>query len=348
MMHLSPSHYVFSEASSKFVEVALLLGDDYLNILMSSLESNITRNVTKSFDSVKIMTNLMNLACLVIVQSNLSLNRRDAVDILSTIIKECLHNTLYITRANITSHLQFCFDGSSCCYLAEEWEGDNIVLFYALVVLYSLLRTVHFICVRCLRNLDTGIVCHYCRDYYAEGLIRILENASYQNKSPGPKSYIAHILSLFHLCGFQCKLGEKMRSALCDNDLVDLELSHANGEAINVHAAILSARCPKLLPSTKSLADDGRLTVKPAIRSLYHVRMSDRVDSHALKKILEYAYTGFVTVYDDIVKPVKTLAKYCNLKSLQWMLQKELPRWNSDCPRYDLTVALEPAELSFS
>jgi hypothetical protein len=53
--------------------------------------------------------------------------------------------------------------------------------------------------------------------------------------SPGPKSYIAHILSLFRLCGFPCKLGEKMRSALCDdNDQVDLELSLANGESINV------------------------------------------------------------------------------------------------------------------
>jgi hypothetical protein len=77
---------------------------------------------------------------------------------LSTIIKECLHNTLYISRANITSHLQFCFDGSSCCYVAEKWEGENIVLFYAVAVLYSLLRSVHFICVCCLRNLDAGIV----------------------------------------------------------------------------------------------------------------------------------------------------------------------------------------------
>ncbi|CAN6220405.1 unnamed protein product [Urochloa humidicola] len=83
-------------------------------------------------------------------------------------------------------------------------------------------------------------------------------------------------------------------------------------------------------------------------RSLYHVRMSDRVDSHALKKILEYAYTGFVTVDADTVKPVKILAKYCHLKSLQDMLQKEQPRWNSDCSRYDLTAAVEPAEDSFS
>jgi hypothetical protein len=42
-------------------------------------ESNVTRNVTKFFGSVKIMTNLMNLACLVIVQSNLSLNRRNVI-----------------------------------------------------------------------------------------------------------------------------------------------------------------------------------------------------------------------------------------------------------------------------
>jgi len=82
-------------------------------------------------------------------------------------------------------------------------------------------------------------------------------------------------------------------------------------------------------------------------RSCYHVRVSDRVDSHALKKILEYAYTGLVTVDDAIVKPVKTLAKYCHLRSLHLMLKKEQPRWHS-CPIYDLTTALEPVKHSFS
>uniref|UniRef100_A0A0A9CG64 BTB domain-containing protein n=1 Tax=Arundo donax TaxID=35708 RepID=A0A0A9CG64_ARUDO len=76
--------------------------------------------------------------------------------------------------------------------------------------------------------------------------------------------------------------------------------------------------------------------------------MSDHVDSHTLKKILEYAYTGFVTVDHGIVKPVKTLAKYCHLRSLQEMLQKEQPRWNSDSIRFNLTAALEPSEHSFS
>ncbi|TKW23178.1 hypothetical protein SEVIR_4G276500v4 [Setaria viridis] len=348
MMLLSPSQYIFSEASSKFLEVVVPLGDEYMNILMSSLESNATRNLTASFDCVKIMTNLMNLACLVIVQSNHSLNKRNAVDVLSTIIKECLHNHLYITRANIASHLQFCFDGSSCCYLTEEWEGENVLLFYGLMVLYNVLRKVSFVCIHCKKNLDAGIVCHDCREYYNEGFIRVLEHAFCQNLSPGPKSYIAHILSLFGLCGFPSKLGGKMRSALCDNELVDLELLLADGSSLSAHAAILSARCPKLLPSEKSLVRDGKSSDEWSRRSLYHVRMSDRVDSHALKKILEYAYTGFVTVDDDIVKPVKTLAKYCHLKSLREMLQKEQPRWNSDCPRYDLTAAVEPAEDSFS
>lgn len=76
--------------------------------------------------------------------------------------------------------------------------------------------------------------------------------------------------------------------------------------------------------------------------------MSGRVDSHALKKILEYTYTGFVTVDADMVRPVKTLAKYCHLKSLQETLQREQPRWSSDCPGYNLTAAVEPAEHSFS
>jgi hypothetical protein len=134
---------------------------------------------------------------------------------------------------------------------------------------------------------------------------------------------------------------------LCDSELVDLELLLADGESLSAHAAILSARCPKLLPSKKTFVRDGSVTYEWGRRSCYHVQMSDHVDIYALKKILEYAYTGLVTVDDAIVRPVKTLAKYCHLRSLHLMLQKEQPRWHS-CPIYDLTIALEPAKHSFS
>uniref|UniRef100_I1Q4J1 BTB domain-containing protein n=1 Tax=Oryza glaberrima TaxID=4538 RepID=I1Q4J1_ORYGL len=270
MMLVSPSGYILSEASSKLLHV-LPLGDDCLNILFTSLESNTTRSITASFDNVKIMSNLLSLAGM----------------------------------------------------------------------------SINFVCIHCKRNLDVGIVCNDCRDHYSEGLIRILQNASCQNLSPGLKLYISHILSLFGLCGFPSKLGGKMRRALDDNELADLELLLSNGESLKAHTAIISVRCPKLLPSAKSLGSDGKITDEWG-RSLYHVRMSDRVDSCGLKKILEYAYTNFVMVDDDNIKPVRTLAKYCHLKSLQEMLQKEQPRWNSDCPRYDLTAALEPVKCSFS
>jgi hypothetical protein len=140
-----------------------------------------------------------------------------------------------------------------------------------------------------------------------------------------------------------------MRSALDDNELADLELLLPDGESLHAHTAIISVRCPKLLPSAKSLlGSDGKVTDEWG-KSVYRVQMSDRVDSRALKKILEYTYTGFVMVDDGNVKPVRTLAKYCHLKSLQDMLQKEQPRWSSDYPRYDdLTVALGSAEHSFS
>jgi hypothetical protein len=62
---------------------------------------------------------------------------------------------------------------------------------------------------------------------------------------------------------------------------------------------------------------------------------------------LEYAYTGLVIVDDAIIKPIKTLAKYCHLRSLHLIFQKEQPRWHS-CPIYDLTIALEPIKHSFS
>uniref|UniRef100_A0ACD5UJ87 Uncharacterized protein n=2 Tax=Avena sativa TaxID=4498 RepID=A0ACD5UJ87_AVESA len=350
MMLLSPNGYILSEASFKLSEVVPCLGDGYLSILLSSLESNTMRSVTTSFDSFKIMTNLMNLACLVLSQPyhNL-LNRRNPVDILSTIIKECLHNHIHVTRSKVTSHLHFCFDGSSCCCcLSEEWEGENIVLFYGLVVLFNLLKSTTLVCVHCKRKLDAGILCHNCKDEYTEGFLRVLQCALCQSLSSGQKLYIAHILSLFGLYGSPSKLGGKMRSALDDNELADLEIVLSDGQSLHAHRAIISVRCPNLLPSVKSLlGSDGKVTDergKPA----YRVQMSDRVDSRALKKILEYTYAGFVMVDDDNVKPVRTLAKYCHLKPLQDMLQKEQPRWNSDYPRYDLTVALGPAERSFS
>uniref|UniRef100_A0A0D9WT71 BTB domain-containing protein n=1 Tax=Leersia perrieri TaxID=77586 RepID=A0A0D9WT71_9ORYZ len=347
MMLLSPSGYILSEASSKLLQV-LPLGDDSLNILCTSLEPNTTRSITASFDSVKIVSNLMSLTGLLMLQpSHNLLNKRRAVDALSNIIKECLCNNIYITRAKVASHLQFRFDGVSCCSLFEEWEGDNIALFYGLMVLFNLLKSINFVCVHCKRNLDVGIVCSDCRDHYSEGLIRVFENALCQDLSPGPKLYISHILSLFGLCGFPSKLGGKMRKALDDNELADLELLLSDGESLNAHTVIISVRCPKLLPSAKSLGSDGKITDERE-RSFYRVRMSDRVDSYALKKILEYAYTDFVMVDDDNIKPVRMLAKYCHLKSLQEMLQKEQPRWNSKCPRYDLTAALEPVKYSFS
>ncbi|MCP6508526.1 hypothetical protein NL478_27560, partial [Klebsiella pneumoniae] len=69
-----------------------------------------------------------------------------------------------------------------------------------------------------------------------------------------------------------------MKTALDDNELVDLELLLSDGESLNAHTAIISARCPKLLPSAKSLGSDGKITDEWG-RSLYRVRMSDRVDS---------------------------------------------------------------------
>ncbi|CAM0909377.1 unnamed protein product [Alopecurus aequalis] len=350
MMLLSPNGYIRSEASFKLSEVVPCLGDGYLSILLSSLESNTMRCVTTSFDSFKIMTNLMNLACLVLSQPyhNL-LNKRNPVEVLSTIIKECLHNHIHITRSKVTSHLYFCFDGSSCCCcLGEEWEGENIVLFYGLVVLFNLLKSTTLVCVHCKRKLDVGILCHNCRDQYTEGFLSVLQFALCQSLSLGPKLYTAHILSLFGLCGAPSKLGGKMRIALDDNELADLKLLLSDGESLHAHTSIISVRCPKLLPSLKSVFGSNGKVRDEWGKSVHRVQMSDRVDGRALMKILEYTYTGFVTVEDDIVKPVRTLAKYCHLKSLENMLQKEQPRWNFDCLRYDLTVALGPVEHSFS
>ncbi|CAD6343165.1 unnamed protein product [Miscanthus lutarioriparius] len=85
-----------------------------------------------------------------------------------------------------------------------------------------------------------------------------------------------------------------------------------------------------------------------ALRSVLMMLLSPSqfIFSEASSKFLE-AVLPLVNEYDAIVKPVKTLVKYCHLRSLHMMLQKEQPRWYS-CPIYDLTTALEPVRHSFT
>ncbi|KAG1365069.1 BTB/POZ domain-containing protein [Cocos nucifera] len=329
-------------------------GDAYLKYILASLQLNATGEVSLLSDSLRAVNNLMSLAC----YSTLPLYQKlivksKGIEILSAIIKMCLNSDIHVSRSSIASHLHSSSDGKTCCWShVGHWEGEDILLFYSLQTLSQLIEFSNLSCNH--HKLTSGeiVICTMCEHSGSQDLINSLQYILSNIFGSGPRWYSAHILSFFGFYGFPSKIGKKMERALHEDVLADLELLLSNGQSLTVHGAILAARCPYLLPPKESFQKektwgDGsskeQESRKDEGRSRREVRMSDRVDGGALKKILDYVYTGFIHVDDDLAKPLKILAKCCGLRSLSDMLHRKLPKWGTSSPSCDFIGALEPA-----
>ncbi|KAF9592985.1 hypothetical protein IFM89_019562 [Coptis chinensis] len=123
------------------------------------------------------------------------------------------------------------------------------------------------------------------------------------------------------------------------------------------HGVILKVRCPSLFPSVESpyisngtICDGssvGQDTEKPCRNFQREVRLSAQVDQNFLMKLLEFVYMGFVQVDDDIVKPLKMLARGCDFNSLSQLLSRNCPKWGTKVSCCDFTPALGPSGLHF-
>ncbi|XP_008806462.2 BTB/POZ domain-containing protein At1g04390 isoform X2 [Phoenix dactylifera] len=358
LMVFSFSKYIQRRSRQCLSDMVRPFSEAHLKYILASLQLNATGEVSLLSDSLHTVNNLMSLAC----YSTLPLFQKlivksKGIKILSAIIKRCLTSDIHVRRSSVASHLRSSSDGKTCCWShVEDWEGEDIVLFYSLQTLSQLIEVSNLLCNH--HKITSGeiILCTMC-GLESQGLINNLQYILSNNLGAGPRWYSARILSFFGFYGFPSKLGRKMEKALNEDVLADLKLLLSNGQSLTVHGAILVARCPYLLPPKESFQkektwgdgsskeqeskqDEGRLR--------HEVRMSNRVDSLALNKIMEYVYTGFIHVDDDLVKPLKILTKCCGLKSLSDMLHRKLPTWGTSCPSCDFTGALEPAGHSLS
>lgn len=350
-MVLSPSKYISSRARDYLSEIAGPDGDGYLEILLTSLNLIATGDVSLVSDSLQTAVSLIGLSCYSALPQYWKLIvQKKGIQTVSAIIERCLTSDIRVSRSSIVLHLYHTSEGKTCCWdHVRDWEGEDILLFYSLQSLSQLISFSNFpgnhykITSREEVFMRQG-------DSEAHNLIDRLFHILSNNCSPGPRWYSAYILSFFGFYGVPSKLGKRMERALQDNEFVDLQFVLSNGQALKVHGAILAARCPYLLPPEETSlkgrkCDDCPMNKNESeqsqIKLKHEVRISDRVDYGALIKILEYTYTGFFLLEEDLAKPLKALVKFCALTPLSRMLNRKLPTWGMANPCCKFTCALE-------
>ncbi|KAK1257117.1 BTB/POZ domain-containing protein [Acorus gramineus] len=244
-------------------------------------------------------------------------------------LSEALRPLGYRPLENLLDVLKSTFLGNA--YL----EGGDIVLYYSLQALFCLIS---------LSDLNRSEV---------QDMIKNLQELNSDSFSPRLRLYSAYNLNFFGFYGYPTKLGKRMEKAISEYELADMQLLLSDGQSIDVHSIILMSRCPSLLPPGLLCCKGNPSTVDQNLVQKYEmprhrVRLSDRIDNTALRKLLEYVYTGCFQVDEDLLSPLKILSKHCGLKLLSHMLHRKHPILSSGIPTIDFTAALEPAGLPFS
>ncbi|XP_077219525.1 BTB/POZ domain-containing protein [Tasmannia lanceolata] len=344
-MVFSPCNYIASQARHFLSEVLMPNGEKYLENLLNNLRLAAIGDDLAVSDSLRVVTNLIGVACYLCLPQyrNLIVNS-EVIKTLSSYIRRCLTSDIHVRRTSIASHLKNTYNEITCCWVhTEDWEGGDIVLFYSLQGLSELIRHSDCVCNLQEKSLDSP---------EAQILVDMLQKICTGSFSPGLRWYSALSLSFFGFYGFSSKLGKRIEKSLNDNELSDLKIILSNGQSLKVHSVILSVSCPSLLPPNKrktldmSAEEQDIEQLCKGVRQ--EVRLSARVDNHALIKLLEFVYTGFMKADDDLGKHLRVLARRCKLQSLSKMLQRKQPKWGTSIPSCDFTPALGPDGLLFS
>ncbi|CDY18227.1 BnaC05g02500D [Brassica napus] len=219
-----------------------------------------------------------------------------------------------------------------CCWeCTEDWDNKDAILLYALLALAELVN-------HSFSEQNHAEEFLNKRESVKDRLCTTLQEIRDGTYGSGPRRYAAYILSNLGYYGFQDKLGKRLMGAYEDEECSDMRLLFANGNGASVNKVILAVRCPTLLPP-KEGAHSG---------TVQEIRMSANVDTLALVKLLEFAYSGYVEVESSTLKKLKTLARHCKTKILLQMLCRGRPKWGSSIPRIDLPLALTPKLIHFS
>ncbi|KAJ3706211.1 hypothetical protein LUZ61_009916 [Rhynchospora tenuis] len=315
LMLLSPCNYV-SQTSRSILSALFEPYYDSISQLVERVFASLYSTSTGAVPTSQAISDLTILGCLATFPQYCTLIlKRKGLNILLDVIKGRLDSDILVDRGKVMPHLKKLYSGKTCCSeLFDDWEGADLSLFYALICLSQLIDASNYA----------------IQDSTNSPFWRILSD---DHIGEGPKSYCAYILSLFGVYGFPSNFGAKIGELSDLKVLADIRFLLSAGYTLDVHGAILAARCPKLVPSNIEALSD-KMTI---------VKMSERVDREALGKILGYVYTGFTELNnldEGCLKKVKVLANNCSLESLSQMLNKEWPKWGSCGSRFNLTGAL--------
>ncbi|XP_068654647.1 BTB/POZ domain-containing protein At1g04390 [Aristolochia californica] len=349
MVH-SPCKYIASRVRKLLLEALTPFSEKHLQHQLYNLKSIVSRNDIMPSDSSQIVIILISLTSHISLfrYQNL-LSKSEVMEALIALIRKCLSSDWQVTRSSIAPHLQNATGTRICCWvLVEEWVGGDLILFFCLWALFELMGTfyenshqeVNF------SQASSGIELESKED---ENLLYMLHKINSTGFSPGVRWFSACCLSFFGLYGFPCCLGERIKKALYENELADVDLILSNGHHLRVHKVILMVTCPSLLPPEvqksceKMLEDDSaeQCDIEQPSRSIrQEVRLSSHVSHGALVKLLEFVYMGCTQADDNIGKQLKSLSKRCNMMYLSDLLYRKTPKWGTQIPSLDFTLAL--------
>ncbi|XAR58033.1 hypothetical protein NMG60_11026371 [Bertholletia excelsa] len=347
MMIHSPCKYIASKSRYLLSEILRNRGQEYLSYLLDKLSKSQSKIEMKG--DVQTIINLMSLAC----YSSLPQYRRhvikgEGVRILVSIIRWCLSNNVHVKRSSFALHLQNTFSERTCCWVnTGEWDGEDCLLLFSL---WGLAELMHYSgCMEIHPEIFAGEM-----DNNEVQLVNELKGIFYNTSTSGPRWYAAYILSYFGIYGIPNKLGRRIGKALNLKEFSDFELILTNNATLNVHGVILMVRCPSLLPPEElfpnkrsSNSSFVRKDAEKNERSRKDVRLSAHVDYHALLKLLNYVYFGYLQVGEDLLKQLKIFARHCNLQSLVQMLGKNVQNGELPFQAFSLVPLLDQLDIIF-
>lgn len=334
MMIYSPSQYISSRAR---VTLSFIIGEDGEQNLYSLV--NFLSYIPSSGGYVlpnilQTTVCLVGLACYSSIPQYASfVLRNQGSEILLSFCSWYQRNRENVGASSFAPYPQSSAEKRICCWeCTEDWNNKDAILLYALLALAELV------------NHSFSAQSHagefsIKRECVKDRLCTTLQEIRDGTYGSGPRWYAAYILSYLGCYGFQDKLGKRLMRAYEDEECSDMRLVFANGNNASVNKVILAVRCPTLLPPEEGAHSGG---------SVQEIRMSANVDTLALVKLLEFAYSGYVEVESTTLKKLKTLARHCKSKALLQMLCRGRPKWGSSIPRIDLPLALTPKLIHFS
>ncbi|ESQ36487.1 hypothetical protein EUTSA_v10006788mg [Eutrema salsugineum] len=229
-----------------------------------------------------------------------------------------------------------------CCWVCtEDWDNKDAFLLYALLALAELVN-------HSFSEQNHAEELSLNRENVKDRLCTTLQEIRDGTYGSGPRWYAGHILSYLGYYGFQHKLGNRLMGAYEDEECSDMRLVFASGNSASVNKVILAVRCPMLLPPEERAHGGSTISTESSQGTVQEIRMSANVDTLALMKLLEFAYSGYVEVESSARKKLKTLARHCKSKVLLQMLCRRRPKWGSPIPRIDIPLALTPKFIHFS